>query len=393
MSDDIEWYGAYKQANGKRLNKYAVGTCIFELPFFLAAHLYCLALNQYPADGYSLPYCLAGVLATVFWVILGLIYLRNFLKKYFDDNVTSFTILCIAFGTNLYTYTVFCPAMSHPYLFFLFSSLLYYTDLWYTEFSRRSIYSLAFILGLIIITRPIDIIGIIIPVFWKIHDFNSLKERYQLIIRKKQDVLKALFIFFGVCLLQMSYWKFTSGHWIYYSYKGEGFNFLHPKILKGLFSYQKGWFLYTPIAFVSMCGFYSLYHYDKRLAPSILIFFFLMIWSVFSWYMWWYGGGFSCRALIETLAIAAMPLAALIKNILFISKKHLIKHVYIAILVLFIFLNIFQSYQFIYEIISWDKMTRTSYWRVFGKLNVDIKEESKYLMNDRELNDELIPVK
>ena len=38
-----------------------------------------------------------------------------------------------------------------------------------------------------------------------------------------------LVVCFAVLMIQCSYWKYASGSWVYYSYEGEGFDFLHPK--------------------------------------------------------------------------------------------------------------------------------------------------------------------
>ena len=47
---------------------------------------------------------------------------------------------------------------------------------------------------------------------------------------------------------QMIYWNEMTGHWLYFSYgSDERFFFGDPAIIKGLFSYRKGLFIYTPL--------------------------------------------------------------------------------------------------------------------------------------------------
>ena len=141
-------YGMYDQAKtGRRTNKYAIGTAIFELPFFLIAHVYCLVSKAYVPDGYTYPYQFAAFFSFVFWVAMGLFFIRSFLKKRFNDGVTAFTLICIAFGTNIYCYTAFTPGMSHPFGFFLFAGILYCTDILYRSKQPRYFYWLGLLLA------------------------------------------------------------------------------------------------------------------------------------------------------------------------------------------------------------------------------------------------------
>ncbi len=376
------WFGAYEQPNGNRLNKYAIGVSCFELPFFAVAHIYNKWAHIAEPDGYSLPYQWAMFFSTVFWSLTGLIFLRKFLLQYFTDGTTAITLFCIGLGTNLYAYTAFDPCMSHPYSFMLFAALLYYMGRWQVSYSDKYLYAMAIVLGFITIVRPINITVVILPLLWGISDKQGLTSRLKLLINRPGQLFIALCCFLAVALIQMSYWKYITGHWVYYSYEGEGFYFLEPEVINGLFSFRKGWFVYTPMAFVGILGFYSLYKKDKRLVAGPVLSLLALIYIVFSWYCWWYGGSFGCRALIEALAIVAIPLAALTETVLTSAKKG-IKIIYGTLIIFLAGLNVFQTYQFTINIIPWDKMTSAYYWRVFGKLKADPADE-KYLMSDKE---------
>lgn len=376
------WWATYEQTNGRRLNKYAVGVSCFELPFFAAAHVYTKISKTAEADGYSLPYQWAMFFCSIFWTIAGLYFLRKFLLRYFTDGVTTITILCIGLGTNLYHYAVFDPGMSHPYSFMLFAALLFYTDLWHQQYRSLYLYAIGIVLGFITITRPINIVAALIPALWQVYTLTDLKNKLKLLIQYYRNVIIAFGCFMAVALVQMSYWHYITGHWIYFSYQDEFFNFSDPQILNGLFSFRKGWFVYTPIAFIGSLGFYHLWKKDKKLVWAPLASIIVLIYLVFSWYSWWYGGSFGCRPLVEALAIIALPLAALIEAF----KKYGNYAVKIAgstILIFFIALNLFQTYQFSYNIIHYDRMTAAYYWRVFGKLELK-DSDSQYLMDEKE---------
>src|SRR6185312_13297898 len=88
LSGDANTYGMFDQPGGKRNIKYSIGTSLFELPFFLTAHAYCLLTHAYPADGYSYPYQFGGIFCNIFWVVCGLFFMRSFLSRHFSDNIT-----------------------------------------------------------------------------------------------------------------------------------------------------------------------------------------------------------------------------------------------------------------------------------------------------------------
>jgi hypothetical protein len=191
--------------NGNTLDKYPVGVTLFEMPLFLLAHVYCVMTHAYPADGFSPPYQVAGTLSTVLWVALGLLVLYAFLRKRYSENVTAIAIACIAFGTNLYAYTAFIHGMSHSFSFFLFACILYLTDKWYTTFSIRAAILLGMTMGLIFITRPINILVGIIPVFWGVYNLTSLTERFSLFTKRGWQVVVAFIAFAAIAAIQFAY--------------------------------------------------------------------------------------------------------------------------------------------------------------------------------------------
>jgi hypothetical protein len=108
----------------------------------------------------------------------------------------------------------------------------------------------------------------------------------------------------------------------------------------------------------------------------IILFLILNLYIVFSWWCWWYGGSFGQRSLIESYALLALPFAAFIK---FISeKKWYYNIIFYAIALFFVWLNIFQTYQYEHHSLHWDAMTKELYFKQFGKLDI-ISDFDKYL--------------
>jgi hypothetical protein len=372
-------YSLYK-VNGNTLDKYPVGTALFQLPLFLAAHLYCVTSHQYPADGFSVPYQLSVIFSNIFFVVFALFVLRKFLKKHYTDGIVAITLFCIAFGSNLYAYTAFDPGLSHPYSFFLFSCLLYLTDEWYSAPGNYTISLLmGLTLGLIFIVRPINFIVVIIPLLWNVNSLSTLKNRMAFFKTSLKELALTLFFCFLVAAIQFSYWKYITGHWIFDSYPNEKFNFLQPHIVKGLFSYRKGWFIYTPMALLGITGLYFLRKKEKNSAVALLVFFLLTIYCTFSWKEWWYGGSFGCRPLIESLAFVCLSLAPMNEFVCFSAAK-LKRLIYFNLVIFIVILNIFQTYQYSMGLIHWSRMTKEYYWNVFGKVNFDRAANERYLI-------------
>jgi len=361
-------YGLYRQeATGRMVNKYALGTSFFELPFFLLAHLYCSLFDDFPADGYSQPYYVMIVFSTLFWVLAGLFVLRKLLLRYFSDATTAITLLLIMFATNLYFYTVFIIGMSHPFSFSAFCFLLYFTDMAYRTGKSKYIVWVGVVLGFIFITRPTNIVVCIIPLLWPMDRSLGAPNKLQFFREKAGAIVLAGVACCAIMFLLFGYLKYTSGNWFHFSYEGESFHYLKPEIFRGLFSYRKGWFVYTPIAFVAMLGFVPLLRQNLKIGLPGLLYILLNIYIVFSWYFWSYGGSFGCRALIESMAVMALPLAAMIQWIL-TRKSAALKVATTAVFCFFIALNAFQSYQLIKNVTVWDGTNREFYWRTFGKL-------------------------
>lgn len=375
-SGDVKWYSIYEQPQTKkRLNKYPIGVALGELPFFLITDTWLRYSTQYPRDGYSTPYQFAVGMSTIIWAVLGLVVLGRFLLRTFSATTTLVTLFLVAFGTNLYCYTSYELGMAHALLFLLFACVLNLTERWYS--TGRSSFSilLGLALGWIAITRPVDIVIVFIPLFWPL---GPNKGRLEFLRKHWKQMMLSAIAFLCIVSIQMVYWKTVTGHFIYYSYEGEYFEFRHPHVLDGLFSYRKGWFVYTPLAFIGMLGFFPLFKRNRKILPPLLLFFAASFYLIFSWHQWYYGWGFGCRSLVGALAVLSIPLAALIDYLL--KKGTFVKVIAAVAAILIIALNIFQTNQYGAAVIVGDGMNKTYYWRVFGKMQAS--DEDKKLLNN-----------
>ena len=368
--------------DGNRVIKYTSGLALLYSPFFFVAH-WLAPVMGYPTDGFSLPYQLILSLGGIIWAIFGLILFRKLLLRLFDDKITSLTLLLIVLGTNYFQLAAFDGTLlSHNFLFTLYALLLFTTIRWHDRPSYTKAFILGLTCGLIALIRPSEIICVLIPLLWNAGSWRQFTFRFKVIKINLYYVLAFMVPALLIGSIQLWYWKSVSGDWLFYSYNnpGEGFRFFPPYIVDFLFSFRKGWFVYTPLMIFAFAGFYTLYQRHRSRFPAVLVFVLLDLWIVSSWSCWWYAGGsFSARAMLPAYVLLAVPLASLLEVV---AEKRW-KWIAAAFAVLIVVLNLFQTWQFQKGIIDKERMTRDYYWAIFGKTKIDREKLDTLLLVSR----------
>ncbi len=304
-------YQAYRHDSGRYVMKYSAGLAVQYLPAFLAAHALAGPLG-YPADGFSRPYQVAISVWSLLVAFLGLWLLRRVLLHYFDDRSTGIALLVIVSATNYLNYAAIDGAMTHNYLFTLYALLLWLTIRFYRAPALGPALAIGVTIGLMALTRPTEIIAALLPVLWGVRHWPSLRERLQLIGRRRLLFLTAAAATLAVGSLQPLYWRYVTGDWIVYSYQEQGFSWLHPHWYDGIFSYQAGWLVYTPVMAFALLGFPFLYVKQRPVFWPALLFSLLFMYITWAWDIWWYGGSLGQRAMVQAYPVLALPLAALL---------------------------------------------------------------------------------
>jgi len=357
---------AQKMQTGRSVGRMTMGLAVLYSPFFLIAHGLAGPLG-YPPDGFSEPYLIALIFSSVIYAMLGLFLLLKLLRKYFARNVIAISLLAIGLGTNLYCYTTISASMSHAYSFFLFAAFIYVLDSWIAKPSWGNSLLIGLIGGLIILVRISNgIIFILLPL-WHVDSVHAFKSRLKLLFYKPLNFILILFFACLVFTPQIIYWKYVTGEYFYYSYGGERFFFNDPVFLKGLFSYRKGWLVYTPVMAFALIGIIVLFFRNRKFFWPVAVFTVLNLYIVWSWWCWWYGGSFGQRALIESYAVLSIPLTAFTKYIF--EKKMIFRFFFFFIIACLISLNIFQTGQYRKGIIHWDAMNKKTYWDSYIRRN------------------------
>lgn len=367
-------------SNGNHVIKYPAGIAILMSPFFFIGHCGAI-LFGYPADGFSAPYDFMVSIGNLFYVLIGVVYLRKVLKHFFSSKIAVITLFALIIGTNFLQMAISSAGNSHIPLFALHAMALYFTIIWHKTPSILNSSKLGVIIGLMIIARPTEIVFLFIPILWGVRSIRGFFDKYYELIKNNW---KSLFVFsfaiIAIGLIQLGYWKSVTGEWFFYSYDnaGEGFEFFNPYTYDFLFSYRKGWYLYTPIMLIATIGLLFTLKKKYDFGLSLIIFFGLNIWIVSSWSCWWYAGSFSQRSMIQSYPEMAFGLATIISTV---YEKTFIRNLILSIVSFLITLNLFQSWQFDKRIIDASRMTRDYYWAVFGRTSVPSNAKKLLMIN------------
>jgi hypothetical protein len=357
--DKIWFYGI---ENGKRLIKHPIGWSFCLLPFYLTAHFYC-SLGFAQANGYSMPYQNALSLGLLCYLLLGLYFLRKFLLCYFSDLAVATVLIAITLGSNLLWYSSFEGFMPHCLSFSLLCAVLYFFNDWLCNNRLKSLLLFCFLFALMVLIRPLAITSLVYFFIWATVEKKGFKPLLDFVKPNNKGIIKGSLIFIIITSLQLIYWKYATGKWLYDVYINEHFTFLHPKMFDFLFSYRKGVLVYTPIFWLAIPGFVLLYKKMKAQFYASTLILMISVYLLSSWWAWSYGICWAMRPMIDYYPLLSIPMALFLNEIF--SKKKLIKISLLSIISILVLWQWFQTWQYKNGLIHYDDMSKESYWSGF----------------------------
>jgi hypothetical protein len=369
------YYWPNRTTDGKPIIKMSMGMAISYLPFFAMAHVYA-NISGDEVNGFSPPYHFAIHFSSLFYYMIGLLFLWKILRLHFNERISFLALFCISFATNVFYYLTIQSGLSHIVGFAFIAMFVYYTIQWHQNFKWKYILALGLIGGFLTLVRPINFLIFILFAVYGILTWTDFKNKCLLFWKHKEQFFLLCFSAFVMVLPQLLYWKHVTGHYFFNSYIKERFYFDSPHVLNALFGFRKGWLIYTPIMVFSVIGFFKLKGAWKQHRFSFAFFMLIYIYVTFSWWCWWYGGSFSQRPMIDVYPILAIPLATFLSGIS--TQKRGLKRITISCIVFFTALNLFQTMQAKYNIIHYDSMTFKNYIRIFGSTSRK-PDRQKYL--------------
>lgn len=348
---------------------FLMGMALCYAPFFLLGHGIALITGA-PADGFSAPYQVSVALGCMAYVLIGLVHLRRILLQWSGDGVAAATIAVIVLGTNYLQFATAKDLETANFLFCWMAVLVWNTLRWHAEQRRANLLWIAGSIALITLIKPSEIVCGIIPLAWGVYDRASLRAKARLLAKHGKDLLLAVGL--GLCVLapQLLYWKVMTGDLVHDSYKnpGVGLDLLRPHIGDVLFSFRKGWLIYTPVMAFALAGLVPLYRRRRPVFWAVMLYAAVAFYILASWSEWWYGASYSVRPMITLYVVLALPLALALEAI---GKATLpVRALGIGTVTALVALNGFQLWQFRSWIIHPYRTTRPYYFAVFGRTAV-----------------------
>ncbi|CAN5371076.1 hypothetical protein BH11BAC2_BH11BAC2_10680 [soil metagenome] len=362
------FYQAYKLDTGNWVPAYTMGFAILYLPFFLIAHLWAY-FSSYPADGFSYPYQFCLENGVMLYILPGIFLVRKILLKFFNDKVTTLTLITILLGTNFWHESINDSLMPHGVMFTAFALFLLLLMNWLENPSNRNSLSLGLLTGITLLARGSEVVLIFLVLFWGVQNKNDMVNRFRFFLVKWKMVLLVLLGIFLVFLPQIIHWKLMTGHFIFNSYKNtEGVDWANPNLGKVLFSFKKSLLIYTPVYALMFFGILLM---RKRMPYYFLAMFTFFIGNLYllsCWAAWWNGYSFGMRYFVESYSLMVIPIACFIEWLL--ERKVLLKVFLFPLIAFLIFLNLFQTWQYMHYIWDGERMTAKYYIATFLKTKV-----------------------
>lgn len=309
-------YGFFIDHNNNRIyTQYYYGVSLMISPFFLAAHEVNVKSGKDDLGGFSETYNKAFDIAAVFYLVLGLFFLKRFLRNYFPEYLQYIIILITATGTNLFFYSIVEPLMSHVYSFFTISLFLYSMKEFLADKSRyRYFLLMAFSYGLMFIIRPTNCLIGILFFFLDAQGGKEIISRIKLVFQPKH-IIPLIVIMFVFFFPQMIFWKKMHGSYIYLKY-GVGFtNWAYPKLPEVWFSTLNGLVPWSPVILFFIVGMFLMIFRRIKNGMLIFIFFLLVSYMAAAYKYWYFGCGYGHRAFVEFMPVFCIPFGYLAQQI------------------------------------------------------------------------------
>ena len=342
--DKMHWAKQY--AENKTLNVYTSGVAIMQMPFFLVAHAvsYFFELEH---NGYTPVYFLFVFIASLFYVLLGLIFIYKVLRRYFSHATAFWSMVLIFYATNLFYYTTIAPGMSHAYSFSLIAIFIYGVHVFYDQPNLKHLFFLSIPLAIATLIRPTNLIVVFFLFFFRIFTWNEFKTRIRFWISRWHFLLIMLAVGIVMWIPQMLYWHTVTGKYIFYSYRDEGtFPYLlSPRIYTVLIGPRNGWLIYTPLMIFALGSLIYLSVRKKLHSWAISLVMIIIIYINSSW--WWptFSGAAGYRALVEFLPFMVIPFAWFFEGI-YSKKRKTVPLIFTTLFILFILYNVLFAYKY-----------------------------------------------
>jgi hypothetical protein len=352
----VQQHYLHLDAEGQSFNKYYPGFAVLQSPFFATACVVSKVTGR-PVTGYTKLFHVFVLLGSVFYAVVGFWFFRKYLELQFGNKRWSLVIAALVFfGTNVFYYVIKYPSMGHGYSFALFAAFAYFVVRYSREYRGRQALALGLILGIIFLLRPTNLL-IVLAIPFLLGFATATRSFFRKLFQLKNGhVLLGVIAFGSMASLLFLLWKWQTGHWIIWSYQGEGFNFSDPEFLKTLWSYRTGVLLLLPLTLLATIGAVRMTFQNRFQGISWFVYMVVLTYLTSSWWCWDYAGSFGHRIYVEHWVFLGMPLFVLLSQVRW--KKLAMAAVSLAVL-----MNTARAYQLNEDIITLQRFNADTYWK------------------------------
>ena len=311
-------YGTEVDETGRLKNPFPVGSAVLWTPFFLVGHEVCKADEACDAKGYAAPYMHAIVMATAFWVAVGVLVNIATLHRLFGQLPLSIiTVVALLLASPLIFYATEEADYSHGNAYFA-NALLLWLTVWSFDTRRLHVgryFLCGLALGLVFLVRWQDVLVGIVPVALILSSGRGKPLGGWLCERTLQLCALGIGALIGA-LPQLIFWQDLYGSFLTIP-QGDGFLTLeHVEPLRFFFSTWNGVFLFHPLLLLAAIGFFvapRAFHLPAGYRPWIFKGALLLVIIVQCWLSmmvrdWWGGGSFGQRRLVSILPLLSIGL-------------------------------------------------------------------------------------
>lgn len=287
------------------LNKYYAGTSVMMAPWFGIGHAFALNDPESPKDGLSAYEQKAIGVGAWVYLLLGLLALRALFRSLgVREAVINWTLIAVVLATPLLQYTAMQPGWSHVYSFAAIAGFLLAINRISNRAQAAWVVAAGALLGLIVLIRPINVMVLLaIPLV-----INERLGSFLTRLFTMRSTFLAALACIAVFSIQPLLWYAQTGTFYAYGYRGEGFHWTRPEVIKVLFGFRRGLFLWTPMMLLPALCVLLLWRTDRLRSATGMLYWSVSTYIISSWWIWYYGGGYASRVHIDHYPILVLPM-------------------------------------------------------------------------------------
>ena len=345
------------------LNKYYAGTSVMMAPWFGIGHAFALNDPESPQDGLSAYEQKAIGVGAWVYLLLGLLALRALFRSLgVREAVINWTLVAVVLATPLLQYTAMQPGWSHVYSFAAIAGFLLAINRISNRAHAAWVVAAGGLLGLIVLIRPINVMVLLaIPLV-----INERLGGFLTRLFTQRSTFLAALASIAVFSVQPLLWYAQTGTFYAYGYRGEGFHWTRPEVIKVLFGFRRGLFLWTPMMLLPALCVLLLWRTDRLRSATAMLYWSVSTYIISSWWIWYYGGGYASRVHIDHYPILVLPMVLVVSN--WSGLRWTLARIFLAATIA---LNLAQLWQYNNGFLHHESMDRAKYAYAFLRFDED----------------------